>query len=242
MVVAAAHDSSYASLRVPASYNEVMVPMGSQPDRWIADVASFVRYSFGNYGSFVTPEDVARVRKESAARKSMWTLRELESSLPTQVGAPDTWRLSASHNSATAARAITLLPWVAGPQQRAGMWLQVELPQPTALREIQFESSAGDLQAVMGASAEAAAAGFVFGGLPDQARLGYPRGYQVQVSTDGRTWGPPVAEGRGAGAFTTIAFRPVVGKFLRITQSVDAADAPPWTVMRLKLFAAPETR
>jgi len=37
----------------------VMVPMGSNTNDWIADIASYVRNSFGNTGAFVTPEQVA---------------------------------------------------------------------------------------------------------------------------------------------------------------------------------------
>jgi mono/diheme cytochrome c family protein len=61
----------------------VMVPMGTNTDDWIADVSSYVRNSFGSKGSFVTAADVARVR-QAAPRKTMWTLPELEASLPKQ--------------------------------------------------------------------------------------------------------------------------------------------------------------
>ena len=36
------------------TYTDVMVPMGSNRDDWVAAVASFVRTSFGNSASFVT--------------------------------------------------------------------------------------------------------------------------------------------------------------------------------------------
>ena len=45
-----------------------MVPMGANPDEWIADVASYIRNSFGNTGAMVTPEQVAAVRKVSIAQ------------------------------------------------------------------------------------------------------------------------------------------------------------------------------
>src|SRR4030095_16592876 len=40
------------------TYPQVMVAMGSNSDRWVADVASYVRNSFGNSGAFVRPHDV----------------------------------------------------------------------------------------------------------------------------------------------------------------------------------------
>ena len=50
----------------------VMVPMGTNTDEWIADIASYVRNSFGNSAPFVTPERVAAVRKANP-RTSMWS-------------------------------------------------------------------------------------------------------------------------------------------------------------------------
>ncbi len=59
----------------------VMVPMGTNTDEWIADVASYVRNSFGNAAPFVTPERVAAVRKANP-RTSMWSFAELASTTP----------------------------------------------------------------------------------------------------------------------------------------------------------------
>ena len=56
------------------TYTQVMVPMGAQNDEWIADIASYVRNTFGNTAPFIAPADVARVRAATASRKTMWTL------------------------------------------------------------------------------------------------------------------------------------------------------------------------
>ncbi len=76
-----------------------MVPMGTNNDAWIAAVASYVRTSFGNAGGFVTPAEVARVRAETASRKTPWTMPELEASLPRRVEPDPSWKATASHNS-----------------------------------------------------------------------------------------------------------------------------------------------
>jgi hypothetical protein len=52
---------------------------------------------------------------------------------------------------------------------------------------------------------------------------------------DGTTWSKPVAQGTGAGARTDVSFAPVRAKFVRITQTAAAADAP-WSVERLRLY------
>ena len=56
-----------------ATYTEVMIPMGQNNDEWIAAIASYIRNSFGNRASLVSPADVARVRAATAARKTPWT-------------------------------------------------------------------------------------------------------------------------------------------------------------------------
>jgi mono/diheme cytochrome c family protein len=120
----------------------VMVPMGTNHDEWIASIASYVRNSFGNRGSFITPADVARVRAATANRKTMWKLEELVASLPVVLMPQPEWKASASHNAAAALNAFTFLTWNTGAPQQPGMWFQVELPQAVALTEIQFDSTA----------------------------------------------------------------------------------------------------
>ena len=53
------------------------------------------------------------------------------------------WKLTASHNAGDRRRnALSIHPWTSGTPQQPGMWLQVELPQPRSLTEIQFDSTA----------------------------------------------------------------------------------------------------
>ena len=84
------------------TYTQVMIPMGTQNDDWIASVGSYVRSSFGNDAPLVAAADVARVRLASARRKTSWTVAEIESSLPVPLDPAPTWKVTASHNSAAA--------------------------------------------------------------------------------------------------------------------------------------------
>ena len=59
------------------------------------------------------------------------------------------------------------------------------------------------------------------------------------MSSDGNTW-TTVAEGQGGGRTTTIAFAPVTAKLVRITQTAEAKDAPPWSMERLRLYQPAE--
>jgi mono/diheme cytochrome c family protein len=121
----------------------VMVPMGANDDEWIANVASYVRSSFGNSAGFVTPAQVAAVRK-SVSRKSPWTEADLLPTIPTLLTNSAEWTLTASHNTAAAAGAIsgaTATRWDSGAAQQPGMWLQIELPRPTMIAEVQIDAS-----------------------------------------------------------------------------------------------------
>jgi mono/diheme cytochrome c family protein len=194
------------------TYKDVMVPMGQQDDEWVAAVASYVRNSFGNSAGMVTPADVARVRAETAARKTPWTVPELEASLPRLVDSAQL-AFSASHDAAAAAGAATLRGWTAGAPQAAGQWVQIELQQPSLVTELQIEST----------------------GTPP----GSPRAFRVQTSTDGRTWSRPVAEGTGTGARTTIRFAPTRAAFVRVTLTDAASGGPVWSIRNLRVYQAP---
>lgn len=117
------------------------------------------------------------------------------------------------------------------------MWLQVELPTPTVLTEVQFDSNAvavDEQPAVPGAPTRTGG-GRPAGAPPPPA---YPRGYRVQVSVDGNAWGKPVAEGKGNGRHTVVPFSPVKAKFVRMIQTEKVSDPAPWSVERLQLYEA----
>jgi mono/diheme cytochrome c family protein/glucose/arabinose dehydrogenase len=214
------------------SYPDVMIGMGQNSDEWVAAIASYIRNSFGNRVPLVTAADVKRVRTATSARKTPWVTSELVASLPRQLVSDQRWKMSASHNSETAVNALSIQPWTSGRPQEAGMWLQVELPEAVTLTELSFESGAAVVQS--GPAVRGAPTRSEFGGA--QGVPGFPRGYQVQLSMDGTTWGEPVATGQGNGALTVIAFAPARARFVRITQTATVADAPPLSIRRLRLF------
>jgi hypothetical protein len=201
------------------SYAEVMVPMGSNQDAWVADVASYVRHSFGNFASLVSSGDVARVRAASSNRATMWTVAELERAIPRLMPSQPTWKVTASHNSGGAAAALTFGGWSTQVPQQAEMWLQVELPVAVPIAEVQFNTAGGGRR----------------GGAPAVAA---PKAYRVQVSTDGTTW-TTAAEGPGAQTTSTFTFTPVRARFVRLAQTAAApatGTAAPWGVQALRLY------
>ena len=243
------------------NYTDVMVPMGTNPDDWVAAVASYVRTSFGNTGGLVTAADVKRVRTATASRKSPWSVSELEASLPKVLLPDPMWKLTASHNPTGTAGAVTLASWTSQAPQTGGMWFQIELPKAETITEIQFDSTNGagrggrggagraGAQAAQAATppASAAPAGEAAAGGAAQAARGagpgggappnpgYPRGYKVETSMNGTTW-TPVAEGQGSGTPTIITFKPVQAKFVRLTQTASPENAPPLSIQQLRLY------
>jgi hypothetical protein len=69
--------------------------------------------------------------------------------------------------------------------------------------------------------------------------VGYPRGYKVELSLDGSRW-QTAAQGNGTGANTVIVFSPMQAKFVRITQTASAENAPAWSIQGLKLYETPK--
>jgi putative membrane-bound dehydrogenase-like protein len=221
-------------------YDEVMVPMGSNSDEWIAAVASYVRNAWGNRTPFVKPADVARIRAATQSRTTSWTPEEASASIPRLVIADASWKVTASHRTELAYRALTYEPWTTVGPQEPGVWLQVELSRPVMLTEISFESAAQRPGARGTGGAGDPGAGTIsvnYGGpAPPVASIGFPRRYQVVVSMDGSTWSAPVADGAGTGANTLIAFAPVQARFLRITQTASVENAPPLSISMLRLY------
>jgi mono/diheme cytochrome c family protein/glucose/arabinose dehydrogenase len=179
------------------TYEALMVPMESNDDAWIAAVASYVRNSFGNKGGMISVKEVADIRAKSKVRTQPWTVEELLAALPNPpLMNRKQWKLTASHNAAALPLAVdgtASTRYDTRTPQVPGMWVQIELPAETAITGLRLDAtgSGGD----------------------------YPRGYTVELSADGQTWGKPVASGEGKTALTEIKLPPTKTKFIRITQT-----------------------
>ncbi len=234
-------------------YTDVMIPMGDNPDDWVAAVASYVRTSFGNSAGTVSVDDVKRVRASVGTRSAPWTVGDLERSLP-KVVVPDpaTWKLTASHNAPATTGALSLIGWNTQAAQTAGMWFQVELPQPIMATEVQFVSTAGGGRGGGGGGRGGAQAGRGGRGAgvapepganaappppPPPPNFGFPRAYTLETSLNGTTW-TQAAAGQGQGATTTIPFAPTQAKFVKLTQTAATPGLPPWSMTQLKVLEA----
>jgi hypothetical protein len=187
----------------------IMAPMGNQSDEWIASIASFVRANFENESSIIQPEEVARVRQQTADRSKPYTYEELMSSIPQALTPTDGWKLTASHSesirkgsSASPHAALTFEGWTTGVTQETGMWFQIELPEVHRITELSFVSPP-------------ISRGWREGSPPPLQT--YPHAYKLSVSTDGKSWTDLIPEGKSADNPGKIRFAPTEMKFLRIT-------------------------
>ena len=206
------------------TYTDVMIPMGA--DRRV-----------GRRDRLVHPQRVrqprgddhrggrrARSRRHRDAQDAV-DVAELVASLP-QI-AVDRLEGHREPQPATACDALTIQPWSSGQPQQAGMWLQVELPQPITSRW-QFESPAALVEAEPAAPGAPTRIGGGRGGpAPPPA---FPRTSRCRCRWTARP-GAPVAKGQGTGA-SDGSLRAVRAKFVRITpdrqrrrRAVDAAAA-----------------
>src|SRR5262249_22488560 len=79
--------------------------------------------------------------------------------------------------------------WATGTPQVNGQWFQVDMGSTNTIYKLVLDAASSSSD--------------------------YPRGYQVNLSNDGSTWGNPVASGSGSSAVTTITFPTNTARYVR---------------------------
>ncbi len=175
----------------------LMLPQGANSDQWIADVATYVRNSFGNKAPLIEAADVGKIRDESKGRVGPWTLAELKLFDPPPFENRKEWKLTASHGKNKVRSAIdgnARSRWDTGTVQRPGMWFGIELPEPAKIVALTLDTRGSNMD--------------------------YPRGYTVHVSDDGKGWSDPVGRGTGIDPVTKIEVSiPKATRHIRIRQT-----------------------
>jgi len=194
------------------TYDAQMLAMENDDDAWIAAVTSYIRNSFFNSGSLVREADVARVRAALKDHNAPWTEAELAAAVPQPLTNRTEWKVSANYNAKSAPLAIDGdlgTRYDTSTFQVPGMWYQVELPQAAIINGVRLEAAS--------------------------SHEDYPRGYQVELSPDGVTWGAPVAKGAGDQPTTEIIFPAAPAKFIRITQT-GSVQGLYWSIHELSVY------
>ncbi|NNE94385.1 MAG: hypothetical protein HKN23_22270, partial [Verrucomicrobiales bacterium] len=195
------------------TYPGEMIAMASNGDRWVAAVLSYVKNSFGNQLGFVTEADVKRIREETADRKTPWTEAELLASVPQVIPDRSKWKLSASRNQKEVGRAIDGnlgSRYTTGGSMKPGDWFQVELPEPTKIAGVILDAAG--------------------------SKNDYPRGCEIEFSTDGKTWSKPLKKKEEKSPKIMIEFPEREAKFVKITQT--GKDRLYWSIHDLQILKA----
>ena len=125
--------------------------------------------------------------------------------------------MSASHNN-SAGKLMSSVNgnagdrWDTGGSQVPGMWFQVEFPDVSKINRVVLDSR--------------------------RSPRDYPRGYEITVSTDGKTWSKPLAKGAGTQPLTDIGFPNAEAKFVRITQT-GSVNGLYWSIHEIEIYGKP---
>ncbi len=192
------------------TYPGEMIAMASNGDAWVAAVLSYIRNSFGNDLGFVSEAEVARIREENQDRTKPWTMEELFASVPQTLKNRKQWKLTANHNPQELKYAIDddiKSRYTTKTNRIPGMWVQIELPEVTALTGLILDAG--------------------------KSRGDFPKGYEVEISSDGEVW-QRIAKGKGVSARTVIDFAEQPARFIKITQT--AASGGYWSIHELDVI------
>ncbi|MDP7106694.1 MAG: discoidin domain-containing protein, partial [Roseibacillus sp.] len=191
-------------------YPGVMAPMNSQDDQWVADIATYVRNSFGNKAAPITTDFVAAIRRQAKGRSTPFTLPELEALDPPLLVNRNSWKLTASNGGGDARNAIDgkrSSRWSSGRTQQGGEWFQIELPELSRISELILDAA--------------------------PSTDDYPREYEVVVMANGE-WSKALAKGSGNGPVTVIGLPLVEAKIIRIVQK-GRANGKHWSIHDLQI-------
>ena len=192
----------------------VMAPMGQHDDEWFAAVLSYIRQEWSHNAEPIRADQVAEIRRVTAARDTPWTMDELALiSLP-KLSTKSAWVCTSSHYERPQQAVDGKIDgghkhsWHGA--NEAGCWIAVDLGAPHALGKVVLDAYYDNR---------------------------FPRGYELQLSHDGQAWSKPVATGRGGGRHTTMTFEPVIARHIKITQTGSAVIR--WQIAEIDIFGMP---
>jgi hypothetical protein len=102
--------------------------------------------------------------------------------------------------------------WSTGAAQAAGQWFQVNMGAAQTFVEVTIYAgpSAGD----------------------------YPHGYAVYVSSNGTSWGSPVASGTGSTQLITVTFAQQTAQYIQVVQTTSGVTTNWWSIAEFNVWTA----
>lgn len=197
------------------TYPGIMAPMQANDDEWVAAVSTYVQNTYGpksKRGQEVTPAFVAALRQQHTERGTPWTVPELEELEPPLLVNRDKWTLTSSHNQGSCDAAVDGDPstrYTTSTPQKPGQWLRVKLPKKSRVNRIVLDSS--------------------------RSAHDYPRGYEIRVSDDGKSWSDPILDGDGRNAVTDLGFASIETSHIEIKQTGTIGNKY-WSIHELEIY------
>lgn len=156
-----------------------------------------------------------RVNQTCAATANWWSVAEFHVYGPAAL-TRTAWNATASSNGTGTTPAMAVdgnaaTRWTSGAAQANGQWYQVDMGSPQTFDQLVLDAGSSTSD--------------------------YPRGYQVQVSSDGSTWST-AASGTGSGPAVLVQFPVQVARYLKITQTGTSTSW--WSVAELNVYGEQE--
>ncbi|RYD78227.1 MAG: hypothetical protein EOP84_14540, partial [Verrucomicrobiaceae bacterium] len=194
------------------SYPSAMIPQKANDDRWIAEVLTYIRNSFGNSAPTITPEEVARIRKD-AGEHPPYTLSDLAPFLPIPKDTVSQWVLSSSENTKEVRRAVDgdmKTRWSTNKSREDGQWFQLDMNKPYTLSRLTIDTTGSNND--------------------------FPKKFELLTSEDGVKWSKPIVSGDGKTVIALDFPNRVVTRFLRIVQKTNQGGF--WSIHELAVYGS----
>ena len=165
----------------------VMPPLESNSDEYIAEVVSYIRHSWKNKSTALTPKDVQVVRKDLKKKKDMFSLKSLYERYPSILDNKKKWKISANVNNDRNALDKLKKPtkrWTSMKPMEKGYYIQIQLPQAEEIQGLQMSSN-------------------------EDAE------FEVQVSQDGKNWSS-AGTLKGKKGVSAVNFDKVKAKYFKV--------------------------
>lgn len=171
----------------------VMLPLESNTNDYISEVLSYIRTSWGNKGSMVTPAQVQEVRNSLSGNTKMFTLESLYEMYPNEIKDRKSWRITGNTNKDELERMVDgnkKSRWSTGQSMAAGQWVQIELPETKKVNGLILDQA--------------------------DSKNDFPGEFKVQLSMDGKNWTKSLIL-KGAKFKSVLRFKETESRFIKIT-------------------------
>lgn len=192
----------------------MMPSISSNGDEYVANVLTYIRNEFGNEGSLITSQDLAKVRLLAKDRSTMWTQQELSSQFSQLLGQKSAWNVTSNFpdNPKNSVKVIAdnsrSWPKFRGSKKREkGDAITIELPKTAVISQLIVDSK----------------------GMIDF----YARQLDVAISMDGKNW-QTVVSNPAVNDYQVLELLGVQAKYVRLINQIDSGGKP-WGMTELDI-------